>query len=123
MPLKGVWAELKQRRRLEVGTEAEALEGAAYGACSPWFAQPAFLQYPGPSARGGTAHSELGSPTSIIKQENALWTSGGGIISIEISKMTLAYVDVKLASTRDSRNSGLTTSSGGTGLRGVSMQI
>ena len=35
--------ELKQGRNLEAGTDAEAMEGCGFLACSPWLAQPVFL--------------------------------------------------------------------------------
>ena len=40
--------ELKQGQNLEVGTDAEAMEGRCLLACSLWLAQPVFLYTPGP---------------------------------------------------------------------------
>lgn len=37
---------LTQGRNLEAGAEAEAMEECCLLACSPWSAQPAFIQHP-----------------------------------------------------------------------------
>ena len=49
---KEVWTGAHTEEELEAGTDAEAMEGAAYWFASSWLAQPAFLQNPGPPAQG-----------------------------------------------------------------------
>ena len=44
--------ELKHGRYLEAGADAEAIEGCCFLACSPWLAQPAFLENPETPAPG-----------------------------------------------------------------------
>jgi len=39
--------------------------------CAPWLGQLAFYVTQADLSRDGTAHIELGPPTSIINQENA----------------------------------------------------
>ena len=55
--------ELKQGRNLEAGADAEAMDGCCLLACSPWFAQSAFLYHPGPPAQGWH-HSQRAGPLS-----------------------------------------------------------
>lgn len=54
-----------QGRTIEAGSETEAMEDHCLLSCSLRLAQPAFLEHPGPPD-----HSDLGSPTSIINQED-----------------------------------------------------
>lgn len=77
----------KSGQALKAGTEAEALEEHCLLACSSWHSQPAFLQ--NHQHRGGTFHSGLDPPTSIIKQENtptnlSTGQSYGGIFTTKI---------------------------------------
>lgn len=75
---------------------AEAMEKCSLLLCTTWLAQPALLYNQDYLHRHGTAHSDLGSPTSIINHKNALQTNlvGGGIFSIEghYSQMAIACV-------------------------------
>lgn len=52
-------------------TEAEALEDTAYW-LAPMASQPAFLLNLGPPTQKCHVHSELGPPSSIVNQENAM---------------------------------------------------
>lgn len=68
-----VW-EVKARtpgRNPKAGTEAEAIDECRFLSCSPWGAQLAFLYNPRSPTWGGSAHSGLGLPVSIIKHEKA----------------------------------------------------
>jgi hypothetical protein len=56
---------LKQGSMLEAGADAEDMEGCCLLACSPWLAQPAFLQNPGPPAQDGIIYSFLGDVPSL----------------------------------------------------------
>lgn len=72
---------------------------AANWNCSPWLAEPVFLQYQGPQPRGGTAHSDI-LLHLIINQENALGLpigqSGRGTLSIEVPNTSLCQANTKL---------------------------
>ena len=52
--------ELKQGRNLETGANTETVEGCFLLACSPWFAQPAFIWNPGRTASSGMAPPTMG---------------------------------------------------------------
>lgn len=56
-------------RSLEAGADSEAMEACCF--CSPWLAQPVFLEYVDYQPRASIAHSELSLPTSVISQGNA----------------------------------------------------
>lgn len=69
--MKGSWTGT-QDRILEEGTEMETMEECCLLVCSPWFVLPVFvynLQLP---TQGGTIHSDLGPPISVIDQENPI---------------------------------------------------
>lgn len=52
---------------------SRVLERCCFLVFSPWLAQiDGFLISPGPPVQGGTAHSELGLPTSMMNKENEL---------------------------------------------------
>lgn len=55
-----------QMREVRTKTQARILEESSLITCSPWLAHLAFLYL----LEDGTAHSGLGSLTSIINQEN-----------------------------------------------------
>lgn len=63
-------------------------------------ALPTFLYYPAPPAQGGNTSGELGSPTSIIKQENshgfAQRQFGRDFFSIEIPFFQMILTFIKL---------------------------
>lgn len=59
--------ELKQGKNQAAGIDAEAVEECCLLACSSWLAQPAFLCYPGHSAKKWH-HSVWGYPSHINHQ-------------------------------------------------------
>lgn len=78
--------ELQQDRNIEAGATADAMEGCCFLACSHCLLS--LLSYDH-QPKSGASHSNLGSPTSIVKQENAptgLLTSqcSGGIFSTAV---------------------------------------
>lgn len=59
-----------QGMNLEAGTETNTMGKHCLLACFSSLAQLAFLENPGPPARGGNVHRRLALPTSIPSQEN-----------------------------------------------------
>jgi hypothetical protein len=63
-----VWVtgqQLEQGRILEAGADAEAMEGAALLACSPWLAQPALYRTLAYQRGDGTTQDWLNPPPSV----------------------------------------------------------
>lgn len=78
---------------MEARNEAKAMNAAS---CSPWLAYPAFSIAPRDSS-----HSELGSNTSTINQENATlaWATGQssqGIFLVKVPSFQIILSCVKL---------------------------
>lgn len=59
-----------QGRNLEIGTDAEDMEGHCSLAWSSWFAQHPFWNHPESAIQGGTIHSRLGPTITTINEEN-----------------------------------------------------
>lgn len=63
--------EGRHGRNLEVGTDFGLLGGTLFTGFFPLACSACFIIQPGTTGpRSGTTHSELGSPTSIINQDN-----------------------------------------------------
>lgn len=77
-------------RKLEAETEGETMEECCLLACFLWFTSLLSWIIQNHLKRGGIFHSELGSPTSIINQEDDLKVlstcqHGGCVVSVEVS--------------------------------------
>jgi hypothetical protein len=75
---------IQGRHSNRAGSWRQELMWRPWRSTAYWLAQPAFLQHPGPQAQGGTAHRNLGTPTSRKFIQGLLTCQSGGDILLTL---------------------------------------
>lgn len=84
--------------------ECQELKQRPWRSAAYWIAHLAVLYKPGPPTQGGTAHSSLGPPTSIMNQETVPTDlppglPNGGTVSVKVPSSQIILVYVRLTKT------------------------